>query len=105
MVIKISDCFHLGNSFPLFPSLSHLPVIASCRKGDEAMATTTLHGSLHFPRDRVAAVAGIARARLASAWRNFTTRRELMEMDDRMLKDLGISRAQAHFEANRPIWR
>jgi uncharacterized protein YjiS (DUF1127 family) len=45
------------------------------------------------------------RDRLAQTWRNFTTRRDLAEMDDRMLKDLGISRAQAHFEANRPIWR
>jgi uncharacterized protein YjiS (DUF1127 family) len=45
------------------------------------------------------------RDRLVRTWRNFTTRRDLAEMDDRMLKDLGISRAQAHFEANRPIWR
>ena len=45
------------------------------------------------------------RDRLAQTWRNFTTRRDLAEMDERMLKDLGISRAQAHFEANRPIWR
>jgi uncharacterized protein YjiS (DUF1127 family) len=69
------------------------------------MAITTLHGSMHFPRARLSALAAHARARLAEAWHNFTTRRELAEMDDRMLKDLGISRAQAQFEANRPIWR
>ena len=45
------------------------------------------------------------RTALARAWRNFTTRRDLADLDDRMLQDLGISRAQARFEANRPIWR
>ena len=29
----------------------------------------------------------------------WATRRELSQLDDRMLKDLGISRAQAEFEA------
>lgn len=40
----------------------------------------------------------------ARVWRNYVTRRHLAELDDRMLQDLGISRAQAQFEANRPIW-
>jgi len=56
-------------------------------------------------RRRPVSVVAVVRDRLARAWRNFTTRRDLAEMDDRMLKDLGISRAQAHFEANRSIWR
>lgn len=38
------------------------------------------------------------------AWRNHTTRRYLGEMDDRSLSDLGISRAQAQFEASRWMW-
>lgn len=33
------------------------------------------------------------------------SRRYLAEMDDHMLHDLGISRAQACFEASRPIWQ
>jgi uncharacterized protein YjiS (DUF1127 family) len=33
------------------------------------------------------------------------TRRELEQLDDRMLKDLGISRAQAAFEAQRLPWQ
>jgi uncharacterized protein YjiS (DUF1127 family) len=32
------------------------------------------------------------------------SRRHLAEMDDRTLQDLGISRAQAQFEASRPLW-
>ena len=47
--------------------------------------------------------AGIA-ARLAKAWRIISTRRYLREMDDRMLKDIGISRSQANFEATRSVW-
>jgi uncharacterized protein YjiS (DUF1127 family) len=38
---------------------------------------------------------------VAMAWRAFSTRRDLLEMDDRMLKDIGISKAQANFEAKR----
>ncbi len=42
---------------------------------------------------------------LSAAWRVVSTRRDLAEMDDRMLKDLGISRAQAQFEVSRPVWK
>ena len=41
---------------------------------------------------------------LAAMWRAATTRRMLAEMDDRMLADIGISRAQAAFEADRLPW-
>jgi uncharacterized protein YjiS (DUF1127 family) len=32
-------------------------------------------------------------------------RRALLALDDRMLKDIGISRAEAEGEACRPFWR
>ena len=38
------------------------------------------------------------------AWRKRKTRRMLTDMDDRMLSDLGSSRAQASFEASRWPW-
>jgi uncharacterized protein YjiS (DUF1127 family) len=41
---------------------------------------------------------------VALAWRKRRTRRMLTEMDERMLSDLGISRAQASFEASRWMW-
>jgi uncharacterized protein YjiS (DUF1127 family) len=41
---------------------------------------------------------------LAHAWRVVSTRQGLAEMDDRMLQDLGISRAQAQFELAKPVW-
>ena len=42
---------------------------------------------------------------IESTGRSIASRGELQEMDDRMLKDLGISRAQAEFLANRRVWR
>ena len=33
------------------------------------------------------------------------TRRQLAEMDDRMLRDIGLDRATAAHEAEQPIWR
>ncbi len=49
--------------------------------------------------------------RLARAWTAFktarkatTTRRQLASLDDRALSDIGISRAQAQFEAETPVW-
>ena len=69
------------------------------------MTTISLSRSIPAMHARPVSVVAMVRERLARAWRNFTTRRDLAAMDDRMLQDLGISRAQAHFEANRPIWR
>ncbi len=70
------------------------------------MTTISLTGSQPMPRGRLAAGLGaLVLSRLAQVWRNYTTRRDLAALDDRMLQDLGISRAQAQFEANRAIWR
>ena len=43
------------------------------------------------------------RAQMALAWRIVSTRHHLKEMDERMLKDIGISRSQAMYEAHRPV--
>jgi uncharacterized protein YjiS (DUF1127 family) len=51
--------------------------------------------------------AGIARAwvGLGYAVQAIGTRNSLADLDDRMLKDLGVSRAQAEFELSRSFWR
>jgi uncharacterized protein YjiS (DUF1127 family) len=58
-------------------------------------------------RDAVAAL-GLAwrrfRRAYAVALRAETSRRTLQVLDDRMLADIGISRAQAQFEADRRPW-
>ena len=41
---------------------------------------------------------------LRLAWQARRTRRQLAEMDDRMLADIGIGRAQAYEEARRAPW-
>ena len=69
------------------------------------MTTISLTRSGPVAHSRRESLTAVIAERLARAWRNFTTRRDLAEMDERMLKDLGISRAQAHFEANQSIWR
>ena len=55
---------------------------------------------------------GAVQAALAATWRTLrvwvrivTTRSALAEMDDRMLADLGISRAQADFQLSNAPWR
>jgi uncharacterized protein YjiS (DUF1127 family) len=42
---------------------------------------------------------------LRQAIRRWQTRRRLAEMDGRLLKDIGVSYADAELEANKPFWR
>jgi uncharacterized protein YjiS (DUF1127 family) len=60
--------------------------------------------TLFFPLSRTRAKASW-RQLAAKAWRMLETRHGLAELDERMLKDLGISRAQAQFELRRPFWK
>jgi uncharacterized protein YjiS (DUF1127 family) len=47
--------------------------------------------------------------RLGTAWKlrreRYQQRRQLMQMDDRQLKDIGITREEAEQEARKPIWK
>ena len=58
---------------------------------------------------RSAYSAGSAAGRLFGALREWRRRSkgraQLATLDDRMLKDIGISRADAEFLANKPFWR
>jgi len=38
-------------------------------------------------------------------WRTWQSRRRITELDARLLKDIGISYADAEREANKPFWR
>jgi uncharacterized protein YjiS (DUF1127 family) len=45
-------------------------------------------------------------ARLVALWRRRAQeRRALAVMDERSLRDIGISRLDALYEANKPVWR
>ncbi len=37
--------------------------------------------------------------------RRYHTRRQLLELEDRLLRDIGISRKEACIEANKPFWK
>ena len=54
---------------------------------------------------RLAGASVLAWQWIASTRQSIASRRELRDLDDRMLKDLGISRAQADFLASRPVRR
>jgi len=49
------------------------------------------------------AVAGLLRW-LHLAWQMHRTRRDLARLDDRMLRDIGVSRAEALAETERSAW-
>lgn len=69
------------------------------------MTTIALSRTTTLPRGTASHGSFDLRGFFARAWRNYITRRQLAELDDRMLQDLGISRAQALFEADKPLWR
>ena len=55
----------------------------------------------HVPRS-----AGSRAVATVREWRRRVRERaELAELDDRMLKDIGLTRADAEFLSNKPFWR
>jgi uncharacterized protein YjiS (DUF1127 family) len=44
-------------------------------------------------------------ATLREWWRRNRERAQLAALDDRMLKDIGLTRADAEFLSNKPFWR
>jgi uncharacterized protein YjiS (DUF1127 family) len=40
-----------------------------------------------------------------AAWRRYRTRQRIALLDNHMLKDIGVSFAEAEAEANKPFWR
>jgi uncharacterized protein YjiS (DUF1127 family) len=42
---------------------------------------------------------------VVAVWRRHRSRRRISELDSRMLKDIGVSFAEAEAEANKPFWR
>jgi uncharacterized protein YjiS (DUF1127 family) len=42
---------------------------------------------------------------LREGWRRHCTRAFLSQLDERMLRDIGVTPAEADYEANKPFWR
>ena len=68
------------------------------------LARTVAHGAPHLAAALRVAWRRFRRA-YAVALRDEISRRNLRRLDDHMLADIGISRAQAQFEADRVPWR
>jgi uncharacterized protein YjiS (DUF1127 family) len=44
-------------------------------------------------------------APIRSAWRRYRSRQRISALDGYLLKDIGVSFAEAEAEANKPFWR
>jgi uncharacterized protein YjiS (DUF1127 family) len=42
---------------------------------------------------------------LRRTWRRYRSRRHIVRLDGHLLKDIGVSFAEAEAEANKPFWR
>ncbi|WP_110693569.1 DUF1127 domain-containing protein [Salinicola halophyticus] len=65
------------------------------RKG-AASRSTAIAGSDRLPERR---------PYCPSAWQRWRTRQQLARLDERQLKDIGLTPAQARRESHRPFWR
>ena len=64
------------------------------------------HSAIPLVARRRQPSAVVARLTLLFGWlERARSRRQLAELDDRMLADIGIDRATAQSEADRPFWR
>lgn len=74
------------------------------------MATTTYPNTIHnlwlshvWQSIRVLLVRGLD---ILRTWQQrHRTRRDLLNLNDRLLRDIGISRAEAEREASKPFWQ
>jgi len=76
---------------------------------DLELPRTALPRALFSPRETLATRSAQALRKVVATiatWieRN-RMRRRLLNLDDRMLRDVGISRAEVHGEATKPFWR
>lgn len=63
-----------------------------------------LAGATYRQPSPVAASRG-ALAALAAAWRRHRSRTRIAALDAHLLKDIGVTYAEAENEANKPFWR
>jgi uncharacterized protein YjiS (DUF1127 family) len=64
-----------------------------------------LEPSRSSARPVIGSVAWPSWGEVRAAWRRYRTRQRIAELDGHMLKDIGVSYADAEAEANKPFWR
>jgi uncharacterized protein YjiS (DUF1127 family) len=65
-------------------------------------ALTMLRVSFHLSRKPAPLTAPVL---IHEVWRRWWSRRDLVALDDRMLRDIGATRAEAQHELSKPFWR
>jgi uncharacterized protein YjiS (DUF1127 family) len=113
MEINIPDRSHQCNSFCLSISHTHITGVDTTRRTFAMSAYIALNRTTPInklrpgpgPFARAAAAFKAFGHEFRRALRVMATRPDVSKLDDRMLQDLGISRAQAEFEASRGAWR
>jgi uncharacterized protein YjiS (DUF1127 family) len=106
--INISDFRHQCNSFFLCGRASYVTSIDGSTEEPVMPAIQTLQPASTAPSEIASRIRPLLRRAghgAVAAWRVLSTRRELLEMDERMLKDIGVSRTQATYEATRWLWQ
>jgi uncharacterized protein YjiS (DUF1127 family) len=48
---------------------------------------------------------GLSWENIRAAWRRYRSRQRIAELDGHILKDIGVTFAEAEHEANKPFWR
>ncbi|MGM8850525.1 DUF1127 domain-containing protein [Salinicola halophyticus] len=80
---------------------SPFSLIVAHRKG-AASRSTAIAGSDRLPERRPYRPYSPYRP---SPWQRWRTRQQLARLDERQLKDIGLTPAQARRESHRPFWR
>jgi uncharacterized protein YjiS (DUF1127 family) len=81
-----------------------LPAKAEDTSGSEPATPAPASSMLMASRDIDPLITRTAQ-RLADWQSRRVSRRQLISLDDRMLKDIGISRSEAEHEYSKPFWR
>ena len=66
--------------------------------------TRAISPILHPSRTIGAGVFAQGRNILRQWWKRYQSREQLLRLDDRLLKDIGLTRAEAHLEGRKSFW-
>ena len=53
---------------------------------------------------RISTGRGLSWTDVRAAWRRYRTRQRIADLDSHLLKDIGVTSAEAEIEANKPFW-
>lgn len=70
-----------------------------------SLISATLHALDEIAWGNVARTETHRRRCALSGWQRWHTRRQLAQLDDRQLADIGLTREMARRESHRPFWR